>query len=78
MDVLPDIYICPLRKKSAPRLILKNKTTESYKFSLNLLKIFFLLFFHFPDLRNLVKWMDSKFPCYSLLNMKVFEYIISC
>ena len=30
------------------------------------------LFFHFSDLRKLVKCIDSMFPCYSLLNMKLF------
>ena len=28
-----------------------------------------MLFYHFSDLRNLVKCMDRMFPCYSLLNM---------
>ena len=38
----------------------------------------FLIFFHFSDLRNLVKFMDSMIPCYSLLNMKViWLYMVS-
>ena len=39
---------------------------------------FNFLFFHFSDLRNIVKCMDSMFPCYSLLNMKaVWLYMVS-
>ena len=29
------------------------------------------LFFHFSDLRNLLKCKDSMFPCYFLLNIRV-------
>ena len=43
------------------------------KNSLGAVDIIFItnIFFHFSDLRNIVKCMDSMFPCYSLLNMKV-------
>ena len=32
---------------------------------------FSFLFFHFSDLRNLLKCKDSMFPCYFLLNIRV-------
>ena len=34
-------------------------------------KLQFLIFFHFSDLRNIVKCMDSMAPSYSLLSLKV-------
>ena len=38
-----------------------------------------LLFFHFSDLRSLVKRMYSMFPCYSLLDMIVIWLnMVSC
>ena len=40
-------------------------------------KLQFLIFFHFSDLWNLVKWMDSVVQCYSI-NMKViWLYMVS-
>ena len=39
---------------------------------------FMIIFFHFSDLRNWVKWMDSMVPCYYLLNMKaIWLYMVS-
>ena len=36
------------------------------------------LIFSFADLQNLVKSMDSMFPCYSLLSMEViYLYMVS-
>ena len=36
------------------------------------------LFLHFPDLRNLVSYMENLFPLYSLLNMNVIlvDYLV--
>ena len=53
----------------------RNKQTKRKQFSyymlfLNFLKII-LVTSHFLDLPNLVNYMDSMFPCYSLLNIKV-------
>ena len=49
----------------------QQKAIQLLQVYLKLAKIKFLLFFHFSDLRNLVKCMGSIFKSYSLLNMKV-------
>ena len=51
-------------------VVLKNNTLRTVDiFFINKPQI--LIFFHFCDLRNLVKCMDSMLPCCCLLNMRV-------
>ena len=52
--------------------VLKNKTAESDSVAISFLYFFynfFLLFIHFLDLRNLVNYMESMFPCHYLPNV---------
>ena len=49
--------------------VLKNNSLETVDI-IFINKVQFLIF-PFSDVRNLVKCMDSMFPYYSLLNMKV-------
>ena len=55
---------------------LKSNTKGNNSTTISFIQIYeklILLFRHFPDFRNLVIYVESMFPCHSLLNIKVIE-----
>ena len=55
---------------------LKNNTKGNNSTTISSIQIYeksILLFRNFPDFRNLVIYVESMFPCHSLLNIKVIE-----
>ena len=67
------VYLFRYRYTAYRSVALKNNSlgTVDKIFIKKLQFLIFFFFFHFSDLKNLVKCKDSMFPYYSLLNMKV-------